>query len=152
MNKNKRKGVVIASTLVFMTIVICFSSIIFLLIASTTIKNKIQDNKLEKYIKTQKIRLDLIENYGSVTENTTVENDYNLNIEIIVNPNNTNQKAVVVKKLSAVAKTDLYYYCIYDFDENKMLAEQTDKFYITQKDDSGTQYYFLADLIRYKEV
>ena len=152
MRFNRRKGVVIASTLVFMVIVICFSSLIFLLISSTTLKNKIQNNKIEKYIITQNIRTLFIQSCGEITENTYVEKDYNLNIEIVVNSNNVDQKAVVVKKSSAVSKTDLYYYMIYDFDEGKALAEQTDKFYITTQNVSGVDYYFLADLIKYKEV
>lgn len=147
MQKNKKKGVAILSAIILMTIVISISGLLFALITSSNLKNKIQKNRFEKYMITQKIFSDFV-------DNGIIDGEYNLNIELLDNSNDTKTgiQGVVAKLINSNFKTDLYYYCVYDFDNNKILAEQSDNFYITIKTIDNVNYYYLADLIRYKEV
>ena len=147
MQNNKKKGVAIVSAVIFMTIIVAVSGLLFTLMASLNLKNLQQKNKLQRYITMQQIQREFVAN-GEVT------GEYQYDVEVFNNSNLTKQgvQAVVVKKDSSSSATDLIYYVVYDFDNQKILAEQTQNFYITIKDISGTDFYYLADLVKYKEV
>jgi hypothetical protein len=147
MAKNKKKGVAILSALVLMTVVIIISGLLFAINTSSNLKNRKQKYNIEKYITTTKIFNDFI-------DNGQIDGEYTFDIEIIDNFHNAKEgiQAIVVKKINATSTIDLYYYCIYDFDNKTVLAEQSGNFYLTTQNIDNVDYYFLADLIKYKEV
>ena len=146
---NKKKGVALLSTLIFMTVVICVSLLLFTVLTYGALANKYQQQKLEKQVTIKKIFKDFV-------DNQTIDGTYDYDVEIYTNENNANQKAVVVKKSGAVAKNMLYY-CICEFDSEvptnyQILAQQEKNFYLTTRIVNGVNYYYLADLIKYVEV
>ena len=153
MKINKKKGAVIASVLVLMIIVIAISTLILTLTMGASISNKYETTKLKKQVLTNKIFDDFVDNQ-TIDENYS---EYDLTVQVYVNDENTNQKAVVAKKTNA-EKTILYFYCIYDFTlgQEKVLAKQSQDFYLTKKvvneNDNEVEYYYLADMIKYVEV
>ena len=145
---NKReKGIAIVSALIFMTIIIAVSGLIFTLMASLNVKNIVQKKKIEQQITFQQIKKDF-------KEDGKINGEYDYNIEIFNNTNASKSgvQAVVVKKYSSASATDLLYYMIYDFDNQKILAEQTENFYITIKNVDDVNFYYLANIVKYKEV
>ena len=146
---NKKKGVALLSTLIFMSVVICVSLLMFAILTYSAVANKYEQQKLEKQVTLSKI-------FDDFVDNQTINNSYDFDVQIYTNQDNTNQKAVVVKKTGASAK-NLYYYCICEFDSvvptnYQILAQQQKDFYLTTQNVDGVDYYFLADLIKYVEV
>ncbi len=149
MRINKKKGAVLLSVVVLMVIVIAVSSLIFALTMGTSISNRYEVSKLNKEVLTNKI-------YADFVDNQTIQggySEYDLDVKIYVNDENANQKAVVAKKTNTT-KTTLFFYCIYDFTlgQEKVLAKQSQDFYLTKKVYNEIEYYYLANLIRYVEV
>ena len=142
--KNKKRGVALPSVIVLMSIVVAFSLLLITMVAGSNISTQYQIAKLEKQIAVSKMQADFVDN-GSL------DGEYTQTFEIIGNDQNTDQKALVVKKKSG-SDTDLYFLLIYDFAQNKVLAIQTENFAISTKQIGETTYYYLADIIKYKEV
>ncbi|HAJ78051.1 MAG TPA: hypothetical protein DCO89_03190 [Clostridiales bacterium] len=147
MVNKKEKGIAIVSALIFMTIIIAVSGLLFTLMASLNAKNIVQKKKIEQQITFQQIKKDF-------KEDGKINGEYDYNIEIFNNTNASKSgvQAVVVKKYSSASATDLLYYMIYDFDNQKILAEQTENFYITIKNVDDVNFYYLANIVKYKEV
>ena len=146
MASNKKKGAVLASVVVLMVIVIAISMLVFALTLGASISNKYENSKLAKEVTTNKL-------YADFVDNQIINDEYDefLDIQIYVSDDNSNIKAVVAKNKNAIAK-NLYFYCIYDFSQNKVLAKQSQDFYLTKKIYNGVEYYYLADIVRYVEV
>ena len=137
MKFDKKKGSTILSAIFLLTIVVSFSMLLFALVASSSLLNKYQDNIVQKSIITSKIHRDFV-------QDSTIDDTYDYLIDVIENDSNTNQKAVVVYKTNVRSINNIYYYCIYDFAENKVIAEQSDNFYITNI--SGD--FYLANIVK----
>ena len=147
MINSKKRGVAIASALIFMTIIIVVSGLLFTLMASLNTKNIFQKKKLERYLLLQQIKQDF-------ADNGTINGEYEYNVEIFdnANPPQNGVQAVVAKEDNSSSSTNIIYYVVYDFDNQKILAEQTENFYLTIKNIDGVDFYYLANLVKYKEV
>lgn len=143
MKKNRRKGATILSVLVLMSVVICVSLLLFSFTINTKISLKKESLKLDKLALTSRIFNDFIDN-GKIDDN------YDLTTLVYISDENESQRAVVVKKSNK--KLDIYYYCVYDFASNEVIAKQYGNIYTTKKEYNGKQFYYIADLIRYEEV
>ena len=137
MKFDKKKGSTILSAIFLLTIVVSFSMLLFALVASSSLLNKYQDNIVQKSIITSKIHKDFV-------QDSMIDDTYDYLIDVIENGSNTNQKAVVVYKTNVRSINNIYYYCIYDSAENKVIAEQSDNFYITNI--SGD--FYLANIVK----
>ena len=138
----KNKGIAIPSAIVLMAFVICFSLLLLTLVIINNLSTKYQTILLEKQIAVAKMQKDFI-------TDGVIDGEYNLYCQVIVNEGNVNQKALIVKKSNTASATNLYYLCIYDFEQNKILANQTENFDISKKVVENIEYYYLADLIKY---
>ena len=147
MKSRKKKGVAIVTALIFMTIIIAVTGLLFALMASLTSKNIIQKNKLKRFVTLQQIKNDFI-------DNGFIDAEYEYDVQIFNNSNATQSgvQAVVVKKDNVESSIDLIYYVVYDFDNQKVVAEQTENFYLTIKNIDNVDFYYLANLVKYKEV
>lgn len=147
MINRRKRGVALVSAIIFMTIIVAVSSLLFTLMASLNFKNIVEKKKIERYATLQQIKKDFI-------DDGVVNNEYDYDVETFNNSNmaQSGVQAVVVKKDSNLPNTDLIYYVVYDFDNQKLLAEQTENFYITIKNTDGVDFYYLANLVKYKEV
>lgn len=143
MEINKKKGVALMSALILMVVIISFSGMFFAIVQSLNLSNRLQQNKTQKLATYYKIRQDFL-------DDQVIDDEYDYFIEIIEHDENI--KALVIKRTENSAKTDLSYYFIYNFSTFKILAEQDKNFYLTIKNDGGNDYYYLADLVKYKEV
>ena len=140
--KKKNKGFAIPTVVVMMAIIIAFSILLVTLVAGANLSVKYQTAKLEKQIGINKLRQDFISD-GQIDETCDFVCD------IIENEENANQKALIAKKNNS---NDIYYLLIYDFSQNRVLANQSENFAMTIKNVGGKNYYYLADIIKYKEV
>lgn len=143
MEINKKKGVALMSALILMVVIISFSGMFFAIVQSLNLSNRLQQNKIQKLATYYKIRQDFL-------DDQVINDEYEYFVEIIEHDENI--KALVIKRTENSAKTDLSYYFIYNFSTFKILAEQDKNFYLTIKNDGGNDYYYLADLVKYKEV
>lgn len=143
MEINKKKGVALMSALILMVVIISFSGMFFAIVQSLNLSNRLQQNKTQKLATYYKIRQDFL-------DDQVINDEYDYFIEIIEHDENI--KALVIKRTENSAKTDLSYYFIYNFSTFKILAEQDKNFYLTIKNDGVNDYYYLADLVKYKEV
>lgn len=143
MKINKKKGVALLSVLILMTVIISFTGLFLALVKSLNFANKIEQNKTQKVATYYKIKQDFL-------DNQVIDEDYDYDIEIVEHDENI--KAVVAIKKNSTDVSDMIYYCIYNFSTSKILAEQNKNFYLTIKQDGGDSYYYLADLVKYKEV
>lgn len=142
MKTNKKKGVALLSALILMTVIISFTGLFIALVQSFNLANRLEQNKTQKVSTYYKIRQDFL--------NDTLDDEYEYDIEILEHDENI--KAVVAKKKNSTNIADMVYYCVYNFSTSKILAEQNKNFYLTIKEDGGNNYYYLADLVKYKEV
>lgn len=140
----KQKGMAIPSVIAVMSVVVCFSLLLITLVVGSNISTRYQTAKLEKQILTNQMKADFV-------DNQTLDNNYDYDYIIIENENNSNQKALVVKK-SNKSDLDLYFLFVYDFEEEKILASQTQSFSISTKQIGEKTFYYLADIIKYKEI
>ena len=143
MRINKKKGIALMSALVLMSVIISFTGLFLALVQSFNLANKIEQKRIQNLTTYYNIRKDFL-------ENQVIDNEYDFDIEVI--EHDTNTKAVVVKRKNNSNIEGIIYYFIYDFSNSKLLAEQNKNFYITIKNDGGTNYYYLADLVKYMEV
>lgn len=141
--KNKKKGIAIPTVVVLMSVIVAFSLLLINLVVGAQISTKAQAMELEKQITISQMKLDF-------AQNGTLIGTYSQSFEIFENEQNQNQKALVVKK-SNQSDFDLYFLFIYDFEQNKVLANQTANFAISEKQIGEKTYYYLADIIKYKE-
>ena len=143
MRINKKKGIALMSALILMSVIISFTGLFLALVQSFNLANKIEQKRIQNLTTYYNIRKDFL-------ENQVIDNEYDFAVEVIEHDANT--KAVVVKRKNNSNIEGIIYYFIYDFSNSKLLAEQNKNFYITIKNDGGTDYYYLADLVKYMEV
>ena len=139
----KNKGIALPSVLVLMFFVICFSLMLTNVILGSALSTKYQTAVLQKEIAVGKL-------YADFVADGQVDDDLDFDCEIF--ENDQNQKALVVKRKTASDKIDFYYLCIYDFTQNKLIANQTDNFAVSIKTVENENFYFLADIIKYKKL
>ena len=144
MKTNKKKGAALLSVIVLLSVVVSFSLVIFALIINSNATTAYISTTIKKEIVTNKIFADFV-------DNQVVDGEYDFDIDIYTAEENANIKAVVVKKNGASAE-NLYFYGIYDFENEKALAKQAKNFELTTKVVDGKTYYYLADIVKYKEV
>ena len=138
---NKKKGVAIVSAVVIMSLVVIFTTLLFSLIMGFSINSRQSDLHLREKSFINKVCLDFIDD-GEVDE-------YDGYFFLVrTNEDNVNQKALVCSKYSAIKHDNIFFYCIYDFGENKFLAVQRYNQFITEKEEAGQTVYYLADLIK----
>ena len=141
--KNKKKGVALPSVIALMGVVVAFSLLMITLAVGSNISYQSQTLQLNKQITVNKMKVDFV-------DDGVVDGEYDHSYEIVENDQNPNQKALVVKKKNN-SDIDLYFLFVYDFAENKVLANQTESFAISTKQVGEKTYYYLADIIKYKE-
>ena len=142
MKEGRKKGFAIPTVVVMMAIILAFSILLVSIVAGATLSTKYETAKLEKQISINKLRQDFVAD-GQIDET------YDFDCEIVENQENANQKALVARKNGI---NQIYFLFIYDFSQSKVLANQTENFAITIKNVGGQDYYYLADVIKYKEV
>lgn len=141
MKKNRRKGVALLSAVILMSVIVCFLLLLYAIISGFIISNKYEAKKLSNESVINEI-------YGDFIDNGSIDGVYNgITNEVVVSQSDSNVKAVV-----ATSGGKMMFYAIYDFGLNNLLAMQKKNFYITQKVDGGKTYYYLADMVRYKEI
>ena len=140
--KSKKRGVALLSVIVMMSVVVCFSLLIYTLIISSNVANIYEKTISKKIILTNKI-------FDDFVDNGVIDNEYEIAVKVF--SENENLKAVVAKNENS-DDTNLYFLAVYDFENNKIIARQSDNFYITIKQYEGRNYYYLADVVRYKEA
>ncbi len=143
MKTNKKKGIALMSALILMTVIISFTGLFLVLVKTFNLSNKVEQKRTQNLSTYYKIKADFL-------DNQIVDDEYDFDIEVVEHDANT--KAVVVKRKNSSNIEGMFYYFIYDFSNSKLLAEQNKNFYLTIKNDGGTDYYYLADLVKYMEV
>lgn len=143
--KNK-KGFVLTNVVAIMLFVVLLSNIIVLTISFYARMNSNKKNAFDNKLIYSKIFNEFCSNNGEITS------EYDFDILKIDNENNTNQKAVVVLNKNEQDKTKILFYAIYDFENNMTLAKQSQNFSLSIKTVGTTNYYYLADIIKYAEV
>ena len=143
MKTNKKKGIALMSALILMTVIISFTGLFLVLVKTFNLSNKVEQKRTQNLSTYYKIKADFL-------DNQIVDDEYDFDVEVVEHDANT--KAVVVKRKNSSNIEGMFYYFIYDFSNSKLLAEQNKNFYLTIKNDGGTDYYYLADLVKYMEV
>lgn len=140
--KNKKKGVALLSVIVMMSIVVLFSLLIYSLIIGSSMANTYQKLQTNKLTLTNKI-------YEDFVDNGAIDGEYELETEVVDGDGQV--KALIVKKKNA-DDLNLYFLAVYDFEDQRVIAKQNSNFQITKKDFEGKEFYYLADVVKYKEV
>lgn len=143
MGLNKKKGVALLTALIFMTIIISISMLLFTILIGGRISNKYEISRLNRLVEMENITQDFI--------NENLKDDYDYSVRVFASDDDANIKAVVVKAKTANDK-NISYYCIYNFSTKEILAKQNQNFDLTKKEYMGEEYYYLSNIVRYVKV
>lgn len=141
--KNKKRGVALLSTVVLMVVVITFSILIFTLIANSNATGKVNESITKKEILSNRV-------YADFTADGEINEEYDLDLNIYTNQDNSNIKAVVAKK--QISSKNIYFMVVYDFENNQVIARQLSNFELSIKDVDGELFYYLPGNIKYERV
>lgn len=141
--KNKKRGVALLSTVVLMVVVITFSLLIFTLIANSNATGKVNESITKKEILSNRV-------YADFTADGEINEEYDLDLNIYTNQDNSNIKAVVAKK--QISSKNIYFMVVYDFENNQVIARQLSNFELSIKDVDGELFYYLPGNIKYERV
>ena len=138
---NKKRGSIMVSSIICMLVVITLCLLLINLVNYTISLNKM-------FASNQKLNFEFQQLLVDFKDNSYIDSNYKYNYEILTSDENPNIKAVIY----FTNNNNLLFYAVYDFENLETLSCQTDNFYITKRIYNGKEYYYLADLIRYKEV
>lgn len=141
--KNKKRGVALLSTVVLMVVVITFSLLIFTLIANSNATGKVNESITKKEILSNRV-------YADFTADGEINEEYDLDLNIYTNQDNSNIKAVVAKK--QISSKNIYFMVVYDFENNQVIARQLSNFELSIKDVDGELFYYLPGNIKYERL
>ena len=145
-----KRGFALPSVVVVMFIVVTMSTLMLTLVS--IVHSNVEYNRVlfSRQNQIEKIKKDFI-------DNGTIDNLYDLKYEIFENSNDVNEILNNEKDIKAITislknSQDFLAVVVYNFDDNKMISNQNSNFYITIKNIQDKNYYFFADIIKFKEV
>ena len=135
----RKKGFALPAVLVLMSIVVALSLLSFSVALLSVTNKQVAKTKLDKNI----ILTTLCQKFLA---GESVQNTDDFNVSVLTSEENTFVKALV---LESARTSNLYFYAIYDFGNEKMIAYQTQNFYLSTKQHNDKDYFYLMDMIRY---
>ena len=130
------------SAVIAMSVVICLSALIFSLLISFSLTDRIDIQHFNKTALINKAKVDFI-------DNGTMDGEYDYYFTIVEGPN-PSYKALVCSKNREITPDNIYFYMIYDFDGGTFLAIQSENLYITAREEGGVISHYLADIIKFE--
>ncbi len=145
-----KKGFALPMVITVMFLVLIISALMLTIVLNTNGISRYTKILFDRHTEATKIKQDFI-------KNGQVDGEYTLNYNIFKNSayvdeyigNTQDIKAIVIKNSN---DTEIISVMVYNFDEDELISNQNSNFYITTKQIDNINYYFFADIVKYKEV